>query len=72
MPRRNNMQKVTRKIPQPRPEAQKTRYASRHAAQKAAEHQMLYHPELQLSIYQSPYDGGWYLTSKPALSTELE
>jgi|APMI01.1.fsa_nt_gi hypothetical protein len=70
MPRRNHTQKVTRKIPQLRPEAQKTRYASRQSAQKAAEQQMLYYPELQLSIYQSPYDGGWYLTSKPTPSTE--
>ncbi len=43
-------------------EAGKTRFASKHLAQNAAERQMLLTPSLKLYVYKSDIDGGWYLT----------
>lgn len=42
-------------------DANKTRYASKHAAERAAEIIMLQNMGLELSVYQGS-DGGWYLT----------
>lgn len=42
-------------------EANKTRYPSKQAAEKAAELQMLQNMSLELRVYQAA-DGGWYLT----------
>ena len=44
-------------------EKDKTRYPSKQAAEKAAEHRMLEVLGLELAVYQSA-NGGWYLTSK--------
>jgi hypothetical protein len=46
------------------PEAGKTRYATKQLAEKAAELQMLLKPGLELYVYKSDFDGGWYLTRK--------
>lgn len=43
-------------------EAGKTRFATKREAEKAAEHQMLIKPDLELFVYKSDVDGGWYLT----------
>ncbi|MFZ1361143.1 MAG: hypothetical protein WAS27_03920 [Candidatus Saccharimonadales bacterium] len=63
MPRRNNTQPH-----QPfhfvNHEASKTRFRSQQAAQKAANRQMLITFNLKLYVYQSPFDGGWYITRK--------
>lgn len=61
MPRHN---KTIKHIPyQPsNHEAGKTRYATEQQAQKAAEYQMLLKPDLQLYVYKSELNGGWYLT----------
>lgn len=45
-------------------EAGKTRYASKHEAEKAAEYRMLITPGIELFVYKSDFDGGWYLTRK--------
>jgi len=42
---------------------QKKRFVSRQAAQNAIKELQKYHLDLELDIYQSPADGGWYLTS---------
>lgn len=50
--------------PKPRdPEAGKTRYPNKKAAENVAEIQMLQNPGLELSVYQEN-DGGWYLTRR--------
>lgn len=61
MPRRN---KPIKHIPyQPvNREANKVRYATKAAAENAAELRMLQNMSLELSVYQGS-DGGWYLTS---------
>ncbi len=64
MPRRNRPQKQPPKYSAPHTTQSKTRYASRQAAEQAAKEQMKYHLDLVLHAYQSPTDGGWYLTSK--------
>ena len=43
-------------------EAGKTRFANKLAAERAAEYQMLLKPGLELFVYKSDLDGGWYLT----------
>ncbi len=63
MPRRNKNIKHTPFRPANR-EAGKTRYASKREAEQAAEYQMLLKPELELFVYKSDTDGGWYLTRK--------
>ena len=66
MPRRNKQPIIKRVLIARQPEANKVRYPSKQAALSAANERMRYHLDLQLSVYQSPQDGGWYLTSKPA------
>lgn len=61
MPRRNKPVKHT-PFTMPAAEKAKVRYATKQAAQKAADLRMLQHPNLELSVYQG-LDGGWYLTS---------
>lgn len=63
MPRKN---KSTKHIPFQNVdrEAGKTRFTSKLAAEKAAEYQMLLKPGLELYVYKSDLDGGWYLTRK--------
>lgn len=65
MPRRNNPIKHTIK-PFINHEAGKTRYGTKQQAQKAADYQMLLTPDLELFVYKSELDGGWYLTRKPS------
>lgn len=48
-------------------EAGKTRYATKRQAEEAAEYQMLLNPDLELHVYKSDLDGGWYLTRKAPL-----
>lgn len=60
MPRRNKSAKHTR-LRVVDHEANKTRYPSRQAAEKAAELRMLENMSLELGVYQGD-DGGWYLT----------
>jgi hypothetical protein len=43
-------------------EPAKVKYPTRQAALAAAEYAMRHNLDLALSVYQSPYDGGWYLT----------
>lgn len=64
MPRRN-------KTPQHKPYEPRTagaplkkRFASEQAAKNAIKELQKYHLDLELSVYRSPDDGGWYLTSK--------
>jgi len=45
-------------------EAGKTRYATERQAKEAADYQMLLNPDLELYVYKSDLDGGWYLTRK--------
>lgn len=45
---------------------EKKRFASRQAAERAIRELQKYHLDLELDIYQSPVDGGWYLTSRHA------
>ena len=63
MPRRNNTPKH---IPYQNKSASaplKKRFASRNAALAAIKELQKYHLDLELNVYQSPNDGGWYLTS---------
>ena len=43
-------------------EAGKKRFATKREAERAAEYQMLLKPGLELFVYKSDIDGGWYLT----------
>lgn len=63
MPRRNKHIKHT-PFQLPNKEAGKTRYATKREAEKAAEYQMLLKSDLELYVYKSELDGGWYLTRK--------
>jgi len=45
-------------------------YASKRAAETAAKEGMKYNLELQLSVYQSPTDGKWYLSSRGERSSK--
>ena len=63
MPRRNKTIPHTPYRPAHH-EAGKTRFATKTLAERAAEHQMLLKPELELYVYKSDLDGGWYLTRK--------
>ncbi|MFZ1258300.1 MAG: hypothetical protein WAQ25_02415 [Candidatus Saccharimonas sp.] len=63
MPRRNNTPKIVRtQLPKPEP-VSKVRHATKQAALNAANSAMRYNLDLTLSVYQSPADKGWYLTS---------
>ncbi len=61
MPRKNNTQKHV-PFQSVNNEASKTRYATKRQAEEAAEYRMLLKPDLQLHVYKSDLDGGWYLT----------
>lgn len=61
MPRKNNHVKHT-PFQLNDHEAGKKRFATKQAAEKAAEYQMLLKPDLLLYVYKSDLNGGWYLT----------
>jgi hypothetical protein len=61
MPRKNKNVKHTPHTPA-NPHGAKTRYQTRSEAERAADYRMLLNPGLDLYVYQSPDDGGWYLT----------
>ena len=63
MPRRNKTPKHQPYHP-PRSETAKKRYPSRAAALRAITELRKYQLDVQLRVYQSPHDGGWYLTSQ--------
>ena len=63
MPRRNKTPKHQSYRP-PHNEAAKKRYPSRAAALRAITELRKYQLDVQLRVYQSPHDGGWYLTSQ--------
>ncbi len=63
MPRRNKNVKHT-PYHAVNHEAGKTRFATKREAENAAEYQMLLKPTLELFVYKSDTDGGWYLTRK--------
>jgi hypothetical protein len=68
MPRKNNAIKHIPFRP-PNHEAGKTRFATKRQADDAAEYQMLINPGLELFVYQSNTDGGWYLTRQAPIGT---
>ncbi len=68
MPRRNNNTKHTHYQPVNR-EVGKKRFPTKRQAEDAAEHQMLLSPDLELFVYKSDLDGGWYLTRKPSIQS---
>lgn len=63
MPRRNRTPKHEPYQPRTAAAPLKKRFASRQTAQLAIRELQKYHLDLELDIYQSPVDGGWYLTS---------
>ncbi|MBC7764595.1 hypothetical protein H7Y29_02680 [Microbacteriaceae bacterium] len=63
MPRRHKPLKNQSKRPTISPEAGKVRYPSKHAAEHAAKEVSKYNLDVNLRTYQSPINGGWYLTS---------
>lgn len=63
MPRRNHTPKHEPYQPRTAAAPLKKRFISRQAAQLAIKELQKYHLDLELDIYQSPVDGGWYLTS---------
>ena len=62
MPRKNNTPKHTPHI-FVNHEAAKRRFATKQQAQKAAKHQLLVN-NIELFVYQSDVNRGWYLTRK--------
>jgi len=66
MPRRNHTPKHTPYTPNTAAAPLKKRFPSRQAALLAIKELQKYHLDLELDIYQSPIDGGWYLTSHKA------
>jgi hypothetical protein len=63
MPRRNNTPKHIPYEPESAAAPLKKRFSSKQAALQAIKELQKYHLDLELSTYQSPIDGGWYLTS---------
>lgn len=63
MPRKNRAQPHVRYQPNSAHAPEKTRYASKAAAERAIREIRKYHLDAKLTVYQSPVDGGWYLTS---------
>jgi hypothetical protein len=62
MPRRNKST-IKRHIPRSSTnESAKVKYPTKQAALIAAEYTMRHNLDLVLTVYQSPHDGGWYLT----------
>ena len=68
MPRKNKSVKHTPFQPVNH-EAHKKRFATKREAEHAAEYRMLVNPQVDLYVYRSDKDGGWYLTSQAPLST---
>lgn len=65
MPRRNRAPRHDRYDPTPLAHTTPKRvFASKHAAEQAAKELRKYDLDLKLSVYQSPTDGKWYLSSK--------
>ncbi|MFZ1802151.1 MAG: hypothetical protein WAW62_04600 [Candidatus Saccharimonas aalborgensis] len=69
MPRRN---RTPKRVPYQKPatERVKVRYTTKQAAEAAIRHTAIYSPDISLRTYQSPQDGGWYLTSSIPSNTE--
>lgn len=63
MPRKNRTPKHQRYQNNSARAPQKKRFKSRSEAEKAIRELQKYHLYLKLDCYQSPVDGGWYLTS---------
>ncbi|RKV94118.1 MAG: hypothetical protein D8G53_11625 [Candidatus Saccharimonas sp.] len=63
MPRRNRTPKHQRYRNNSARAPEKKRFASRSDALRAIRELQKYHLGLRLTCYQSPVDGGWYLTS---------
>lgn len=64
MPRKNHTPPHTPYHPRTAHAPEKKRFASKQAAERAIRELQKYRLSLELGIYQSPVDGGWYLTSK--------
>ena len=64
MPRKNRTQPHSRYQHKSAHAPDKKRYASKQAVERAIRELQKYHLDLELSYYQSPVDGGWYLTSR--------
>lgn len=65
MPRHNRTPKHTLFIRSPpSSETAKTRYSSKQQALRAIKELKKYHLDSDFAVYQSPQDGGWYLTSQ--------
>lgn len=64
MPRKNRTPKHTYYQPTTAATPEKKRFPSRQAAEQAIRELQKYHLDIQLAVYQSPVDGGWYLTSR--------
>jgi hypothetical protein len=64
MPRKNRPAIPARRLPPQKPETGKVRYPSKQAAEAQIRESRKYNDELELSVYHSPTDGGWYLTSR--------
>lgn len=64
MPRKNRTRPHQPYQPKTAFAPEKKRFASRAAALRAVKELQKYHLDLELDVYQSPVDGGWYLTSK--------
>jgi len=63
MPRRNNTPKHLPYEPRTAAAPLKKRFISKQATLLAIQELQKYHLDLELSVYQSPVDGGWYLTT---------
>ena len=64
MPRKNKTPKHQPYQPRTAVAPLKKRFSSRQAALLAIKEVEKYHLDIALDIYQSPVDGGWYLTSR--------
>lgn len=65
MPRRNHTPKHARYDPTPLAHtARKRAFATKRDAEAAVRKLQAYDINLQLSVYQSPIDGKWYLSSR--------
>lgn len=66
MPRKNHTSKHDYYKPRTATAPEKKRFASKQAAERAIRELQKYNLDLELDVYQSPVDGGWYLTSRHA------
>ena len=64
MPRRNHTPKHEPYQPHTAAAPLKKRFVSRQAALLTIKELQKYNLDLELSVYQSPVDGGWYFTSQ--------